>query len=125
MSKNRRAFALALLGFIGTHAYAADETGRFVTGGGVGEESCVTFVAAMESARRYKYHSIEYWAKITSYVSYASGFQTGVNLEWQGRQDVFDGLTIDDVLAKLEGICRDRPSLKYFGALYVLSSSRK
>jgi hypothetical protein len=84
--------AATILVLLRVQSDAADAAGRFVTGGGVGELSCVEFVSAMEKARRYTYRSVEYWKSIDAYVSYVAGFQTGFNYGWEGRQDIFENL---------------------------------
>jgi hypothetical protein len=54
----------------------------------------------MEAARRQKYRSLEYWKPIEPFVSYTAGFWTGFNYEWRGRQNIFEGLDIEDVLER-------------------------
>jgi hypothetical protein len=52
-------------------------------------------------------------------------FWTGVNYEWRGRQNIFDGLDIEDVLAKVEMTCREHLTIKFFKALTLLIESRR
>jgi hypothetical protein len=117
--------ALAVTILLHLPSYPADETGRFHSGGGIGEVACTQFVSAMEAARRQKYQSLEYWKRIEPFVSYTSGFWTGFNYGWRGRQNIFDDLGIEDVLAKVETTCRERPTIKFFEALTLLIETRK
>jgi hypothetical protein len=116
---------IAVLVLLRSHGNAADETGRFITGGGVGELRCVEFVSAMEQARRHPYHSVQYWRSIDEYVQYVTGFWTGFNHGWEGRQNIFEGWAVEEILGKLEGICRENPTTKFYGALVLLVASRK
>jgi hypothetical protein len=116
---------LAVTILLHSPSYPADETGRFYSGGGAGEVTCTQFVSAMEAARRHKYQSLEFWKPIEPFVSYTPGFWTGFNYEWRGRQNIFDGLDIEEVLAKVEITCREHPTIKFFKALTLLIESRK
>jgi hypothetical protein len=116
---------VAFVALLHSPSYAADETGRFYSGGGPGEVVCTQFVSAMEAARRHKYQSLEYWQPIVPFVSYAAGFWTGFNYGWQGRQNIFDGLSIEDVLAKVETTCREHPTIKFYQALTFVVEARK
>jgi hypothetical protein len=117
--------ALAVTIPLQSPSYAADERGRFHSGGGVGELACTEFVSAMEAARRHTYKSLEYWKPIEPFLSYTVGFWTGFNYGWRGRQNIFDGLGIEDVLAKVQMTCRERPTIKFYQALGLLVETRK
>ena len=108
-----------------SQVFAADQAGQFHQGGGVGATPCVEFVSAMEAARRHTYHSVSYWKAIDGYVSYVAGFWTGFNYGWRGRQHIFDGWEMEDILGKLEGVCRENPTTKFYAALGLLISPRK
>jgi hypothetical protein len=125
MTKTAIAAVLVVLLLPRSHGNAADEAGRFVTGGGAGELQCVEFISAMEQARRHPYRSVQYWKSIDAYVSYVSGFRTGFNHGWQGRQDIFEGWDVEEIMGKVEGICREHPTAKFYQALIALVASRK
>jgi hypothetical protein len=91
MTKRLVVAGILILLLLRSQGNAADEAGRFISGGGVGELSCVEFVSAMEQARRHTYRSVQYWKSIDAYVSYVLGFWTGFNYGWRGRQNIFEG----------------------------------
>jgi hypothetical protein len=125
MTKRLVTAGILILLLLRSYGKAADEAGRFISGGGVGELSCVEFVSAMEQARRHTYRSVQYWKSIDAYVSYIGGFWTGFNYGWQGRQNIFESWNIEDILGKLEGTCRGNPTGKFLEALVLLVESRK
>jgi hypothetical protein len=125
LEENMRGVALTALFLLHSQAFAADEAGRFYDGGGVGTVRCVEFVSAMEAARRHTYRSVSYWKAIDGYVSYVAGYWTGFNYGWRGRQNIFEGWGIEDVIGKLEGICRENPTVPVFAALVLLTEPLK
>ena len=114
-----------ILFWLQSQMFAADETGRYYDGGGIGATPCVEFVSAMEAARRHTYRSVSYWKEIDGYVSYVAGFWTGFNYGWRGRQNIFDGWGIEEILGKLEGVCRENPNAQFHHSLVLLISPRK
>ncbi len=128
----RRSAALAVLliaGFAVGAAHAADATGQYFTGGGVGSTECPTFVADMEQAKATGIGSLNYARTMHGYTMFVAGFQSAYNMQTPATCDIFPKISINQALAWVDNYCRKEP-LKTFASgvaelAYSQHSARK
>ena len=105
-----------------TLSVAADKSGEYITGGGVGSVQCSQFVHDMEEARKAGgLHSAAGTSIISVWSEYVVGFQTGYNYVAPGVRDIFAPFGSSpsiDVLEKVEPWCQKHPS-EIFGVALV------
>jgi hypothetical protein len=104
---------------------AADQSGHFVRGGGVGSLLCTQFLNAMAEARQEGgLTSIAGANRINVWQSYVVGFQTGYNFAMPGVQDIFSAFGLspaNNVLYGVEPWCQHNPT-EYFGDALIIFS---
>lgn len=107
---------------IPTLSVAADKSGEYITGGGVGSVQCAQFVHDMDEARKAGGLRSPAGTNIISVWSeYVVGFQTGYNYAAPGVRDIFAPFGSSpsiDVLGKVDSWCQEHPS-EIFGVALV------
>jgi hypothetical protein len=115
---------LLLLLLLLNEAIASDETGKFMTGGGVGSVSCPEFLDSMATARqRGGLSSLGGVTAIAPFAMYVAGFQTGYNMGVEGVYDVFAPLgdnANEKVLISVEAWCSKHPEATFDFGLFDL-----
>ena len=108
-------------------AHAADQTGNFWRGGGVGGVACPKFVATMERARSLGIDSPAYAHETQGYIMYILGFRTGYNMSATDTCDIFSGEEDDlyPLLAWSENWCRAHSESKFSEAVIALAVERQ
>jgi len=106
-------------------AFAADKTGSFYRGGGVGSVECLKFIASMEKGRSHGVGTLGYVQETQGYLMYVAGFRTGYNMAATDIYDVFSGLGDESLLLKLESICTKDPAMKFGDAVVSLVKADK
>jgi len=105
-----------------TSSVAADKSGEYITGGGVGSVQCSQFVHDMEEARKAGgLRSPAGTSIISAWSEYVVGFQTGYNYAAPGVRDIFAPFGASpsiDVLDKVDAWCQQHPS-EIFGVALV------
>lgn len=105
-----------------TVSVAADKSGEYITGGGVGSVQCSQFVHDMEEARKAGgLHSAAGTSIMSVWSEYVVGFQTGYNYVAPDVRDIFAPFGSSpsiDVLDKVEPWCQKHPS-EIFGVALV------
>src|SRR4051812_4014216 len=109
------------------HSVAADATGKFMSGGGAGGETCPSFLNAMATARqRGGVNSAAGGNLISAFAMYVLGFQTGYNMQTYEVFDVFGSLGADPsamVLYAIEPWCSKHPESTFADGLLNLVST--
>jgi hypothetical protein len=124
-----RKFGLLVLGAI---AYmgslplsAADLSGEYFVGGGVGTLPCTQFLNAMAEARQEGgLTSIAGADRINPWQSYVLGFQTGYNYAMPGVRNIFGAFgasPANDVLYGIEPWCQKNPTASFGNALLIFA----
>jgi hypothetical protein len=124
-------FILLVLGvtaYMGTSPVsAADSSGQYIVGGGVGGLPCTQFLNAMAEARQQGgLTSIAGANRIHIWQEYVVGFQTGYNYATPGVRDVFSAFgpsPANDVLYGIEPWCQRNPTVRFGEALIVFVES--
>jgi hypothetical protein len=107
--------------------YAADQTGNFWRGGGVGGVACPEFVATMERARSHGIDSPAYVNETQGYIMYIVGFRTGYNMSAAGTCDIFNGEEDDlyPLLVWSENWCRAHSKRTFSDAVIALAVEKQ
>jgi hypothetical protein len=104
---------------------AADSSGQYLVGGGVGGLPCTRFLNAMAEARREGgLTSIAGVNRINDWVEYVVGFETGYNYATPGVRDIFSAFGPSpafDVLYGIEPWCQRNPTELFGHALVVFA----
>jgi hypothetical protein len=92
---------------------AADSSGQYLVGGGVGGLPCTQFLNAMAEARQEGgLTSIAGFNRINVWQQYVLGFETGYNYAMPGVQDIFSTFgpsPANDVLYGIEPLVPAQP----------------
>lgn len=100
----------ALLGFAACPLFAADSSGRYFIGGGVGAVSCPDFVATMERARQEGVGTVRFAEETQGFTMFILGFQTGYNAYVPDTYDIFPAPGSEyPLLSWVENYCRANP----------------
>ena len=114
---------LVLLSLLQSQPNAADSSGQYIVGGGVGALKCTQFINAMAEARQLGgLTSIEGINRIYPWASYVVGFETGYNFAMSGVRDIFaefGSSPANDVLYGVEPLCQKNPTWLFGQALVM------
>jgi hypothetical protein len=104
---------------------AADSSGQYLVGGGVGGLPCTQFLNAMAEARQEGgLTSIAGANRINVYQEYVLGFETAYNYATPGVRDIFSAFgpsPANDVLYGIEPWCQHNPAELFGKALIVFA----
>jgi hypothetical protein len=119
---------LGLIGCLGTSpSLAADASGQYIVGGGVGSVPCTRFLNAMAGAReKGGLKSVAGINEVIGFISYVNGFETGYDYSTPGVRDIFGAFGPDsafDVLYGIEPWCQRNPTALFGSALIVFAES--
>jgi hypothetical protein len=122
-------FGLLVLGAIAcletSSLRAADASGQYWVGGGIGALPCTEFLNAMKEARQKGgLTSLEGALRINVWTTYVLGFQTGYNYAMPGVRDIFSAFGEDPARQVLYGIepwCERNPTERFGHALIVFA----
>jgi hypothetical protein len=102
-------------------SWAADSSGKFRSGGGVGSSPCPAFLNALATGRQLGGAA---GAKVIDpYLQYVLGFQTGFNFEAEGVYDIFGSLPDYNVLYAIEPWCTQNPDKPFSNGLLDLANN--
>jgi hypothetical protein len=124
-----RNFGLLVLGMVAYVALspllAADLSGQYFVGGGVGGLPCTQFLNAMAEARQEGgLTSIAGADRINVWANYVLGFETGYNFAMVGVRDIFSAFgpsPANDVLYGIEPWCQHNPTARFGKALVIFA----
>jgi hypothetical protein len=102
-------------------ALAADNMGRFQTGGGAGEMTCPDYVRTRDTASRFAPNTWGYIENLGAFIQFIAGFQTAFNMLKPDTADIFYRLETDQILAWIENYCRAKPLDRFFHGLTSLA----
>lgn len=108
--------AIAFILTAGAPSLAADTSGVFWMGGGVGATTCPVFVRVMDSVKGAS--NLEYVKNTQGFTMFLSGFQTAYNSQTAVTCDIFHRVNFDQALAWVDNFCRQNP-LSNFGSAVV------
>lgn len=104
---------------------AADLSGQYFVGGGVGALPCTQFLNAMAEARQNGgLTSIEGVNRINAWSQYVVGFETGYNFAMLGVRDIFSDFgpsPVNDVLYGIEPWCQHNATAHFGEALIIFA----
>jgi hypothetical protein len=104
---------------------AADLSGQYLVGGGVGGLQCTQFLNAMAEARQEGgLTSIGGANRISVWAEYVLGFETGYNFAMPGVRDIFGAFgpsPANDVLYGIEPWCQHNPTAHFGEALIIFA----
>jgi hypothetical protein len=102
---------------VATTILAADKTGKYQIGGGVGGLGCPVFLNIMATARQAGgLNSVAGTEHVASLENYVLGFETGANAEPNGIVDIFSALgnePADSALYAIEPWCAEQPDKRF------------
>jgi hypothetical protein len=128
MMKSFGLLVLGLIACLGTSpSLAADASGQYLVGGGVGGLPCTQFLNAMAEARQQGgLKSVAGAHEVYGFISYVLGFETGYNYSTPGVRDIFGAFGSDpawDVLYGIEPWCQRNPTALFGSALIAFAES--
>jgi hypothetical protein len=104
---------------------AADLSGQYLVGGGVGALPCTQFLNAMAEARQEGgLTSVAGADRIKVWANYVLGFETGYNFAMVGVRDIFGAFgrsPANDILYGIEPWCRHNPTAHFGEALVIFA----
>ena len=105
-------------------ANAADSTGRYFTGGGVGSIECPSFVGDMEQAKANGVGSQHYVRTLNGYIMFVAGFQSAYNMQTPSTCDIFPKISMNQALAWVENYCKREPLRTFASGVAELAVSQ-
>lgn len=104
---------------------AADVSGQFIVGGGIGILPCTQFLNAMAEARQKGgLTSTAGLYIVNPWESYVLGFQTAYDFAVPGVRDIFNAFgpsPANDVLYGIEPWCQKNPTMHFGDALIIFA----
>ena len=98
-------------------AALAANPGEYIVVGGLGGIECPRFVEAMAKSRTAGAASSE----MDGFSMYVAGFQTAYNLQTPKTCDIFAGMNGDQLLVRLEEMCRAKPEQRFGAGVIALA----
>ena len=119
-------FLFTLAFFLTKNSFAYDENGEYITGGGVGSVICPAYLASLSQADAVGgINSLEGIRKVSSFMNYLLGFQTGHNSSHLGKKDVFERFgdtPTNKLLFLTQDWCAKNPTKTFGNAVVAIAN---